>query len=145
MDTKLDTYKTIDTLGKSQLDLIIQVYDGALRSFERARTCYQTQDTESGYQELERAKRFLMHLYTTLDFERGGEVADRLGHLYAFTLNQINLVEATHDLKQLDKNVAVMRNLRDGWAGLKRQLPETEEGQSVSESMASAGQFEASA
>ncbi len=142
MEAKLDTYKTVDTLGKSPLDLVLQVYDGAIRAFGQARDCYARQETTAGYEELERAKRFLMHLYTTLDFAQGGEVADRLGQLYVFVLNETNLVQATHDQKRLDQNITVLRNLRAGWAGLKGQGSAAAPEAPVLET---AGQFEASA
>lgn len=142
MEAKLDTYKTVDTLGKSPLDLVLQVYDGAIRAFNQARDCYVRQDTTAGYEELERAKRFLMHLYTTLDFAQGGEVADRLGQLYVFVLNETNLVQATHDQKRLDQSITVLRNLRAGWAGLKGQASAATPEAPVLET---AGQFEASA
>jgi flagellar secretion chaperone FliS len=142
MDAKLDTYKTVDTLGKSPLDLVLQVYDGAIRAFTQARESYARQDAATGYEELERAKRFLMHLYTTLDFAQGGEVADRLGQLYVFVLNQTNLAQATHDQKRIDQSIAVLRNLRTGWAGLRGQASASTTEAPVLET---AGQFEASA
>ena len=123
MNNKIGTYRRIDTMGKSQLDLILQVYDGAIAAYDSARERYQKQDFQGGYEQLERAKRFLTHLYTTLDLENGGEVGENLGKLYAFLINQTDLVVATKDITVLTSNIKVLNNLREGWAGIRGQSP----------------------
>ena len=119
MEGKVETYRRVDTLGKSQLDLILQVYDGALKSLNRARENYEKEDFQTGYEDMERAKKFVTHLYTTLDLEKGGEVAANLSRLYAYVITQSYIVQATKDLEQLEAINGVLRNLREGWAGLR--------------------------
>lgn len=114
-------YQKNDTLGKSQLDLIIKVYDGAINSFRMAREFYEKKDGPGGYEQLEKVRKFLTHLYTTLDFEKGGEIADKLGQLYVFVLTQLDVIQATKDLKKIDDNIRILNNLRSGWTGLKEQ------------------------
>ena len=121
MNNRLQTYREVDTLGRSQVDLILQVYDGAIASFITAKKSYENKDQNGGYEELERAKRFLIHLYTTLDLEQGGQVADNLGRLYAYMINQTNVVEASKDIQGIDSNLTILRNLRQGWSDLKAQ------------------------
>ncbi len=121
MQNNLQSYQTIDTMGKSQLDLILKVYDGALKAFADARAHYEKEEYNPGYEKLERAKRFVTHLYTTLNTEEGGEVAENLGKLYTFVIMQIQIVEATKELKLIDDSVQVLKNLREGWAALKKQ------------------------
>jgi flagellar protein FliS len=118
---KLNTYRTVDTLGKSQLDLIIQVYDGAITAFRAAIHAYQANDCNDGYTQLERAKRFVTHLYTTLDVKAGGEIAEKLAMLYAYIINQVNLAESTKDLTVIDDNITMLDNVRRGWLTLKQQ------------------------
>jgi len=119
MEGKLETYRRVDTLGKSQLDLILQVYDGAVRALRAARAHYENDKGQAGYEEMERAKRFVTHLYTTLDMEKGGEVAANLSRLYVFVISQSYVIQATKDLAQLDAVTNIMSNLREGWRGLK--------------------------
>lgn len=121
MDEKIKAYQTSETLGKSQLDLIIQVYDGAINAFRTAQEAFEADRFQEGKEELEKAKKFVTHLYTTLDMEKGGAIADQLSKLYAFVLNQTNVIEATKDLKAIDDNILIMDNLRQGWVDLKDQ------------------------
>lgn len=119
MNNRLQTYRETDTLGKAQIDLILQVYDGAIAAFSSARDSYAKKNYDSGYTDLEKAKRFLTHLYTTLDFEQGGEVANNLGQLYAYMINQTNVVEASKDVGGIDSNLKILQNLRQGWSDIK--------------------------
>lgn len=121
MDGRLKTYRAMETSSKSQLDLILQVYDGAINSFKMASDYYRNKDNEAGFQQLERAKRFITHLYTTLNFEEGGDIAKQLGQLYVFLINQANMIQATKDLNKIDDNINILKNIREGWQGLKDQ------------------------
>ncbi|KAA3632108.1 MAG: flagellar export chaperone FliS [Calditrichaeota bacterium] len=119
MDGKLKAYQTADTLGKSQLDLIIKVYDGAITSLRQTREQFEKEEYNNGRIHLEKANKFVTHLFTTLDMEKGGEIAEQLSKLYAFTINQMNVIDATKDLNAIDENITVLSNLRDGWVDLK--------------------------
>ena len=121
MDGPLKSYETVDTLGKSQLELVIKVYDGAIAAYSAAAECYRKEEYQTGYEHLEKAKTFVVHLYTTLDNEQGGEIADNLSKLYSFIVNQTNVVEATKDLSDIDDIISVLTNLRAGWSELKQQ------------------------
>jgi len=126
MEGTIKTYRTIDTHGKSQLDLIIQVYDGALGSYRKAKEHYVNNDLQAGYEQLERAKRFLVHLYTTLDNEKGGQIADNLGQLYSFAISETDVVIATKELSKIDDIISIIDNLRSGWAELRTQQAEVD-------------------
>ena len=121
MKESIGEYQKNDTLGKSQLDLIIKVYDGAINSFKSAREFYEQKDTQQGYEHLEKVRKFITHLYTTLDFEQGKDIAVKLGQLYVFVLTQLDVIQATKDLKKIDDNIRILNNLRSGWSGLKEQ------------------------
>ena len=62
-------------MGKSPVELVIQVYDGAIASFNQATEHYNQKNLNEGWEQLEKAKKFITHLYTTLDEDKGGEIA----------------------------------------------------------------------
>jgi len=119
MDGKLNTYQQIETSSKSQLDLILKVYDGTINAFKDASEHYKKEEFNEGYEELEKSRKFLTHLYTTLDMDKGGEVADNLGQLYVYMINQVNVCEATKEIKLINENIDILNNLRSGWKSLK--------------------------
>ena len=121
MDKRLKAYQRTGTLGKSQIDLVLQVYDGAIAAFTAAGECYKKSELTEGYEQLQKARKFVTHLYTTLDFDKGREVAENLGKLYAFLISQTDLAVATKDQAVILGNVKVLRKLREGWSGIRNQ------------------------
>jgi len=121
MDNRLKAYQRTGTLGKSQIELVLQVYDGAIAAFTAAGECYKKSELTEGYEQLQRARKFVTHLYTTLDFDKGLEVAENLGKLYAFLISQTDLAVATKDQAVILGNVKVLRKLREGWSGIRNQ------------------------
>lgn len=120
-NSSVSEYQKINTIGKSQIDLIIQVYDNGILNFNLAKDNFSKNKIENGHKNLDKARNILTHLYTTLDMEKGGDIATQLSKLYAFIINQINIVDATKDISQIDDIITIMENLREGWIGLKEQ------------------------
>lgn len=121
MDIKLESYRTADTLGKSPVELVIKVYDGAIKSFTAAQEHYKREDSDEGYDELQKARKFVTHLYTTLNMEKGGDIAKNLGKLYTLILTHTDLAQSTRDLELINTNIALLSNLREGWIGISNQ------------------------
>ncbi len=121
MDGKIAAYRRADTMGKSQIDLILMVYDGALKALRAAAGHYQDKDSDSGYDQLQQAKRFVTHLYTTLDLKKGGEVAENLSKMYVWVISQLFVIEATKDVDELEAVIQALDNLRSGWAEIKAE------------------------
>lgn len=121
MDNRIATYRATDTLTTSQVDLIIKVYDGTIGQYTSAVSAYEKEDIATAIDHMDKARQALTHLYTTLDFEQGGDIARNLGELYIFMINQTNLAAATGDRGFIEKNVELLRNLREGWAGIRGQ------------------------
>ena len=119
MNNKLEAYRYADTMGKSPLDLIITVYDGAIKALRMAAEHYRSEKNQDGYDEIQKTKRMVTHLYSTLDTEKGGQVATNLGKIYSWAIAQLGLIEATKDVGQIDAVVTALDNLRSGWAELK--------------------------
>lgn len=119
MKKKLGNYQQAETEGKSQLELVVKIFDGALQSMAAAEAAYRKEDFQAGYKDLEKVRRFVVHLYSTLDFVKGGEIADQLGRLYVYMMSEIDLIEATKDLTKLTSCAKVLKNLRDGWSGIR--------------------------
>ncbi len=148
MNKSLKTYQTMDTIGKSQIELVLQVYNGAIKTYGQAADLIREEKYNDLRDTLEKAKRFIVHLYTTLDVEKGGEIAANLGKLYSYVICQTMVLEATKDLAIIDDILTVLKNLREGWQGLSEQgkAAKAEQIKAVPESeMALTGSFTTSA
>ncbi|MBD3332504.1 hypothetical protein GF356_06615 [candidate division GN15 bacterium] len=136
MNNKIGSYKSAETIGKSQIDLILKVYDGTVASLTSAREAYANDQFADGREHMEKTKRFVTHLYTTLNMDKGGEVAENLSKLYSYVISQTYVIQATKDVELIDDMITIMENLRSGWRGLKEQQAEGEIPESMPEAQA---------
>ncbi len=118
MSQKLELYRNLSTLNKSAAELIVMVYDGAIDNLQNAAKMYQNEELQTGYEAIEKAKRFIVHLYTTLDETKGGDIAVNLSKMYAHLIDRMNLVQATKDIKIIEDSVGILQNIKKGWTGL---------------------------
>jgi len=115
------TYKEIDTMGMSQVDLILTVYRGAMAYLDQAQSDFESGKLTDGRTACERARKCIVHLYTTLDMEKGGAIADHLARLYAYIVEQLDLAVANKSCSLLHDINKILGGLKEGWEGLKRQ------------------------
>jgi flagellar protein FliS len=54
-------------------------------------------------------------LNTTLDMERGGQVAQNLRALYLYMLERLTLANITNDPRIVAESASLVRKIKDGW------------------------------
>jgi flagellar protein FliS len=108
----------VETAPPTQL--VVMLYDGAIRFLSLAREKMAARDLEARHTNLLKAQRIITELMSSLDREKGGEVAANLHRLYAFMLRQ--LVEANlRDRPQpIEDVLGMLRELRESWAEVDR-------------------------
>ena len=122
------SYRQTATLTAPPGQIILMLYDGALRSLERALSGFSHEDPAQRNMavnnNLQRAQEFIRELNLALDVDRGGELAQTLRRLYAYFDGRI---VASNLKKKRDGAEEVIRHLtilRDAWASmLKNQDP----------------------
>src|SRR5579871_6648781 len=97
----------VDTASPTQL--VIMLYDGAIRFLSLARQKMGAGDLEARHRSLLNAQRIITELLSSLDMQQGGDVAVNLQRLYTFMLRQ--LVEANrYDRPQpIDTVIGMLR------------------------------------
>ncbi len=115
-------------MGMSQVDLIVTVYRGTAAYLRQAAGNFKEQQPDAARGLCGRARNCLVHLYTTLDMDKGGIIAERLGRLYAYMIEQLDLAAAGGDVNSLDQIAALLDTIKEGWEGIKApQSPGGEE------------------
>jgi flagellar protein FliS len=126
MNKGFSTYQENSTMGMSQLDLILMVYRGAISLLDQAKSDFSAQQFTSGRTACDKARKCIVHLYTTLDMEQGGEIAQNLGRLYAYMIEQLDVAVASKSEELLDSIIGFLKTIKEGWDGLKEQEPTTD-------------------
>lgn len=100
---------------EARMDILIQLYEGAINFFRRAVTALtQGQQTEFD-QQLQRGRAIILEFQRTLDFTQGGEVAAQLNQLYDFMLDNLKNAQEQADPKPVEHVILLLNNLLDGW------------------------------
>ena len=115
-------YRKSAVNGASPLQLVVMLYDGALKFMEAGKHAMAGGDLEKQNQNLQKAQRIISELMSCLDMEKGGEIAKNLFALYSFALNQLVEANITDDPKPIDTCIKVLSDLRESWVALENDL-----------------------
>lgn len=116
-------YRKNAVLGASPAQLVVMLYDGALRFIEQGRAGMRAKDLMRQNDSLQRAQKIVAELSATLDRENGGEIATNLAALYDFVLNRLFEANIKDIERPLDEASATLRELRDAWAQIAAASP----------------------
>jgi flagellar protein FliS len=108
-------YLQTQVRSRTPLELVVMLYDGALRAVTTAAEAAAKRDIRTRRDNVSKALGILAELQGSLDREKGGKIAEDLDDLYAWMTSR--LVDATvkQDVKPLNEVKKVLEVLRDGW------------------------------
>ena len=110
-------YRESAVLTASRAQLVVLLYDGALRFLHQAAIAMQAKDIQSTANKLRRAENIINHLQGALDLEQG-QVAENLNSIYLFC--QRHLLQSRFDLdaEKVREVAALLATLREAWAAI---------------------------
>ena len=108
-------YLETQVLTASKEQLLLMLYDGAIRFCEQGREAMAARDIPRTHDLLVRAQRILIELWCALNPAVDATLAKTLGGLYSFLY--LRLVEANvrKDAAAVDGVVGILKSLRQGW------------------------------
>ena len=113
-------YKTVATQTASPGQLVVMLYDGAIRFLERALTGFQYDDPKDFNETINnnviRAQDIISELNDSLDLARGGELARTLRSLYNYMDNQLTHSNADKSQDGIRDVINRLSTLRDAWS-----------------------------
>lgn len=114
----LSTYRQTQVQSRTPLELVVMLYDGALKFLHLTRNAIERRDLHARRAASSRALAIISELQSTLNLEAGGEIALRLDELYGFV--NLRILDATKDnaVAPLDEAVRVLALLRESWLSI---------------------------
>lgn len=109
-------YRQTNVQSSSPLELVVLLYDGALRHLTAARTAIQAKDATARRLSFSRALAILTELQSTLNLEQGGDIARSLDALYAYMTTRLIDANVGGETAPLDEVEGLLRSLRDAWS-----------------------------
>ena len=107
------TYRRVESESRSPLELVVMLYDGALRFIDEARAAHARHDLRARGQAISKTLAIIGELQNTLDMEKGGAVAEQLDNLYTYINSRLIDVTLKQDVTACDEVHKLLTTLRD--------------------------------
>lgn len=121
----LSSYRQTQVQSRTPLELVVMLYDGALKFLNVAREAIERHDLVARRDAVSRALAIISELQSTLNMTDGGEIAQRLDALYGFANERILLAVQQNSTAPLDEAIRVLETLRDSWVAIANAPAET--------------------
>jgi flagellar protein FliS len=108
-------YRVTQVQASSPLERVVLLYDGAIRFMDAAKDAIGRRDIPARRDALSRAHAIIGQLKSTLDMERGGDVAASLDRLYGFVTSRLLDAARLQDARPIDECLDILQTLREGW------------------------------
>ena len=112
----VDAYRRTEAQSASPLQLVVMLYDGALRFLTEARNAHAGGDLRQRGRALNRVAAIIAECHATLDLERGGSVATELDRLYSYISARLLDITVKRDASAMEEVHRLLSTLRDAWA-----------------------------
>lgn len=116
MQSAARTYFQTQVTTTTQGDLLIMLFDGALKFLTLAREKILERDYAQKGILISKTLDILAELQATLNPQKGGEMADRLKRLYLYCSTRLLMANRKLDTEPLDETVRILTGLREAFA-----------------------------
>ncbi len=111
-----EAYRRVEAQSRSPLELVVMLYDGALRFLGEAREASTRSDRGGRAIALRKAMAIVAELQSTLNLEAGGTVAKEMDRLYTYVTERLVDASVKRDDKAIDEVRKLLTTVRSGWA-----------------------------
>jgi len=112
------SYLSQQVLNASPARLVFMLYERAISSLHEAVAAIDAGQIEARWRANKRATEIVTHMWSTLDRERGGEIAANLHRLFAYMLRRMPDIDLKNDRNTATEVIQLLQPLRDAWRDL---------------------------
>lgn len=112
---KIATYVSQQVLNASPARLVFMLYERAITSLNEAIAAIDTGQIEARWRANKRATEIITHMWSTLDHDRGGEIAANLDRLFAYMMRRLPDIDLRNDRNAAAEIIQLLQPLRDAW------------------------------
>ncbi|MFO7830930.1 MAG: flagellar export chaperone FliS [Desulfuromonadaceae bacterium] len=115
MNAYTQQYQQNQVLSASPEQILIMLYDGAIRFTRQAIAGVEEEDRLKKLEGTRRAMAIITEFANTLDHEMGGEIAENLDALYAFMTRELTQANLNSDVERYRVVEDLLVGLRSTW------------------------------
>ena len=120
--SKLNAYRQTAVTTASKEQVLIMLYEAAIKHLKKAAECTQNKDLVGKGVAVGKAHDIINELNNTLDYKIGGDIAKNLERLYSFMVEQITKGNLENNPVYFDQARKLMESLLEGWRGAVAQI-----------------------
>ena len=113
---QINAYRQTEVQSRTPLELVVMLYDGALRFLAEAVEAAGRNDLPARAKAVQRAMDIICELQNTLNVKEGGQVAEQLDALYTYMINRLVDSTVKRDKAAIEEVHRLVGTMRDGWA-----------------------------
>lgn len=121
MNPDVTKYRTQEVMTASPAKLVSMLYDKVALSLKECISAIEKGDIEGRWRANARAMEILSHMWSTLDVEKGGELAQNLESLFSFMLARLPEVDLRNDPDPAREVIELLEPLRVSWRELAKR------------------------
>jgi flagellar protein FliS len=121
--TAATQYLQTQVQSRTPLELVVMLYDGAIKHADLARDALVAGNIPVRRHALSKLLAIIGELQSTLDMDRGGEIAEQLDRLYSWAMARVMDAVVTRDVTPIDEVRGVLDTLRDAWRTIATNQP----------------------
>jgi flagellar protein FliS len=114
----LNSYRQTQVQSRTPLELVVMLYDGALRFMTAAREAIERRDIPARREAISRTLAIVSELQSTLNLEQGGQLASSLDGLYDYANMRLLDAAAKNDVTPIDEVHKLFTTLRQAWSDI---------------------------
>ncbi len=122
MGNPYDTYIKTEVTTASPVKQIVMLYDKAIICLKQAIEDIKNNDIKSKVNNIQKATDIILALNSSLDMEKGKEIAQNLRDLYEFSYSQILIAHTKNDTKLLEDIIEILETLKSGWEEIESKI-----------------------
>ena len=108
-------YRTVDAQSRSPLELVVMLYDGAIRFLAEAKDANERKNMRERATAVSKALAIVGELRSTLNLDEGSSLAIELDRLYDYMMGRLLEVTTKRDLSGLEEVQRLLITVREGW------------------------------
>jgi flagellar protein FliS len=116
-----NVYQQVEINTSNQLQLVVMLYDGALRFNHQAKIAILNRDLIRKAQNMDRLLAIIGELQNTLKIDEGGEIAFQLDRLYSYMVERILEASSKLDSRPLEEVHKLLNILSSAWTEIARK------------------------
>jgi flagellar secretion chaperone FliS len=108
-------YQKTNVETSSKLDLVIMCYEKTIQCLHEGKGFFREAQYEKKGRAVKKALDIIYELRSSLNFEKGDEIAKNLGAIYSYLIRRLHQGDLQKDLTAFDESIQILTDLKDAW------------------------------